>query len=67
MISHRMTCLYFVVGGLCLLRVFENEKEAKQLPFTRQQIIEWVYAQQVGGGVHGGEGDTGVTEQVDEQ
>lgn len=45
MISHRLTCAYFVIGSLSLLKVFESEEETKKLGFTIQDIISWVYRQ----------------------
>ena len=48
MIPHRITCIYFVVGGLCLLNAFEDPDISKNLPFTSKQIIDWIYFQQIG-------------------
>lgn len=43
-----MTCLYFVVGGLNILKAFETESILTRLPFTKEEIIEWIYEQQIG-------------------
>ena len=48
MISHRMTWIYFVIGGLCLLKAFDDPDTAKKLSFTAAQIIDWIYLQQIG-------------------
>jgi hypothetical protein len=47
MIPYRVTCVYFVVVGLSVLGVFDSEEEMAKLPFTKQQIIDWIYDQQV--------------------
>lgn len=48
MMGFRMTCLYFVVGGLNILKAFETESILTRLPFTKEEIIEWIYEQQIG-------------------
>ena len=48
MLSYRLTCAYFVVGSLCLLKVLDDPDKLKQLPFTKDQIIEWVYSFHIG-------------------
>ena len=48
MMSYKLTCAYFIIGSLCLLKVFDDQEITAKLPFTRTQIIDWVYSFQIG-------------------
>ncbi|CAI2367019.1 unnamed protein product [Moneuplotes crassus] len=45
--SYRLTCAYFIIGSLSLLKVFDDQEQIDKLPFTKEQIIDWVYSFQI--------------------
>jgi len=48
MTSYKLTWAYFIIGSLTLLKVFQDKDKYDKLPFTKEQIIEWVYSYQIG-------------------